>query len=54
MLLGRQNFTYIPLTLYPQGVAEASQILLRDAHVTPKLFSYEKYCRRDRCKPIAV
>jgi hypothetical protein len=31
----------------PKGVVEASQILLRDAHVLPKLFSYEKYCRRD-------
>jgi hypothetical protein len=25
----------------PEGVAEASQIFLRDAHVLPKLFSYE-------------
>jgi hypothetical protein len=29
-------------------IAEASQILLRDVHVLPQLFSYEKYCRRDR------
>jgi hypothetical protein len=28
--------TYIPLTLYPVGVAEASQIFLRDVHVLPK------------------
>jgi hypothetical protein len=26
--------------LSPEGVAEAFQILLRDAHVLPKLFSY--------------
>jgi hypothetical protein len=25
----------------PEGIAEASQIVLRDAHVLPKLFSYE-------------
>jgi hypothetical protein len=25
----------------PKGVAEASQIFFRDAHVLPKLFSYE-------------
>jgi hypothetical protein len=30
------------------GVAEASPIFLRDAHVLPKLFSCEKYCRPDR------
>jgi hypothetical protein len=33
--------TYIPLTLYPRRGAEASLIFLRDAHVLPKLFSYE-------------
>jgi hypothetical protein len=27
----------------PEGIADASQILLRDAHVLPKLFSYEKF-----------
>jgi hypothetical protein len=32
----------------PEGVAEASQIFLRDAHVLPKLLSYDEYCRRDR------
>jgi hypothetical protein len=26
---------------FPEGVAEASQIFLRDAHVLPKLFRYE-------------
>jgi hypothetical protein len=31
----------------PEGVSEASQIYLRDAHVLPKLFSYEEYNRRD-------
>jgi hypothetical protein len=33
--------------LIPEGVTEASQIFLRDAHVLPKLISYEEYCRRD-------
>jgi hypothetical protein len=32
----------------PEGVAEVSQIFLRDTHVLPKLFSYEEHCRRDR------
>jgi hypothetical protein len=32
----------------PEGVAEASQILLRDAHVLPKLLGCVEYCRRDR------
>jgi hypothetical protein len=32
----------------PEGVAEASQILLRDAHVLQKLLSNEEYYRRDR------
>jgi hypothetical protein len=32
----------------PEGVAEASQIFLRDAHVLPKLLSNEEHCRRDR------
>jgi hypothetical protein len=31
-----------------EGVAEASQIILRDVYVSSKLFSYEKYCRRYR------
>jgi hypothetical protein len=31
-----------------ERVAEASQILLRDAHVLPKILSCEEYCRRDR------
>jgi hypothetical protein len=34
--------TYIILTLYPRpDLVEAFQIFLRDAHVLPKLFSYE-------------
>jgi hypothetical protein len=33
--------TYIHTRCSPEGVAEASQIFLRDAHVLPKLFSYE-------------
>jgi hypothetical protein len=32
----------------PKEVAEASQIFLRDAHVLPKLLSYEGYCSRNR------
>jgi hypothetical protein len=32
----------------PEGVAEVSQIFLRDTHVLPKLASYEEHCRRDR------
>jgi hypothetical protein len=32
----------------PEGVAEVSQIFLRDTHVLPKLVSYEVHCRRDR------
>jgi hypothetical protein len=33
---------------FPEGVAEVSQIFLRDTHVLPKLVSYEEHCRRDR------
>jgi hypothetical protein len=32
----------------PEGVAEASQIFLRDTHVLPKFVSYDEYCRLDR------
>jgi hypothetical protein len=28
----------------PEGVAEVSQIYLRDTHVLPKLVSYEEHC----------
>jgi hypothetical protein len=31
-----------------EGVAEASQIFLRDTHVLPKLVGYEEHCSRDR------
>jgi hypothetical protein len=30
----------------PEGVAEVSQIFLRDIHVLPKLVSYEEHCRQ--------
>jgi hypothetical protein len=30
----------------PEGVAEVSQIFLRDTHVLPILVSYEEHCRR--------
>jgi hypothetical protein len=30
----------------PEGVAEVSQIFLRDTHVLPKLVSYEEHYRR--------
>jgi hypothetical protein len=32
----------------PEGVAEASQIFLRNAQVLPKLVSCEEYCTRER------
>jgi hypothetical protein len=32
----------------PEGIAEVSQIFLRDTHVLSKLVSYEEHCRRDR------
>jgi hypothetical protein len=32
----------------PEGVAQVSQIFLRDAHFLPKFVSYEEHCRRDR------
>jgi hypothetical protein len=33
---------------HPEGVAEISQIMLRDTHVLPNLVSYEEHCSRDR------
>jgi hypothetical protein len=42
------------LSFIPEGVAEAFQIFLRDTHVSPKLLSYKKHCKRDSGKPIAV
>jgi hypothetical protein len=41
-------YLYIPLTLYPEGVAEVSQIFLRDIYVLQKLVTYEEHWRRDR------
>jgi hypothetical protein len=35
-------YIYLPLTFIPEGVAEATQVLLRDAHVLAKLFSCEE------------
>jgi hypothetical protein len=32
----------------PEGLAEASQMFFRDAHILTKLLSYEEYYRRDR------
>jgi hypothetical protein len=57
--LGFGLIGYVQITLYtyihtyhlrfiPEGAAEASQTLLRDAHVLPKLLSYEEHGRRDR------
>jgi hypothetical protein len=31
-----------PQMLYPEGVSETSQILLRDTYVLPELLTYEK------------
>jgi hypothetical protein len=31
----------------PEGAAETSQTVLRDAHVLQKLLSREEHCRRD-------
>jgi hypothetical protein len=40
-------YTY-HLRFIPEGVAEVSQIFLRDTHVLVKLASYEEHCRCDR------
>jgi hypothetical protein len=32
----------------PEGIAEVSQIFLRDNHVLPKLVNFEEHRRRDR------
>jgi hypothetical protein len=47
LLFSNTYITYHPRFI-PKGVAEASQIFLRDAQVLPKLLIYEEYCRRDR------
>jgi hypothetical protein len=40
--LETRNYIHIYHSRFiPEGVAEASQIFLRDAHVLPKLFGYE-------------
>jgi hypothetical protein len=49
----RRTANTVPVFTYhsrfiSEGVAEASQIFHRDAHVLPKLLSFEEYCRRDR------
>jgi hypothetical protein len=36
----------------PEGIAETSQIFLRDTHILPKWFNYEKYCRRETVRSI--
>jgi hypothetical protein len=59
MKLPLYSNTYIYIHTYhsrfiPEGVAEVSQIFLRDTHVVPKLVSYEEHCRRTGGKPIAV
>jgi hypothetical protein len=43
-----KKITYIHIHTYyssfiPEGVAEVSQIFLRDTHVSPKLVSYEEH-----------
>jgi hypothetical protein len=48
---GISHNTYIHIyrsRFIPEGVAGASPIFLRNAHVLLKLLSCEKYCRRDR------
>jgi hypothetical protein len=35
------GYTYIHTRVIPEGVAEASQIILQDAHVLSKLFNYD-------------
>jgi hypothetical protein len=45
MLTTIHEYTY-HLRFIPEGVAEASQIFLRD--VLPKLLNYDEYYRRDR------
>jgi hypothetical protein len=51
------DFTFHTYTYHsrfiPKGVAETSQIFLRDAQVLPKLFSYKLYDVTGG-KPIAV
>jgi hypothetical protein len=44
------TYIYTYSRFIPEGVAKASLILLRNAHVLPKLFCCEEYCRRDKWK----
>jgi hypothetical protein len=46
--LGTYTYERQDIIQISEGIAEASQIFLRDAHVLPKLLSVEEYCRRDR------
>jgi hypothetical protein len=46
--------TYTPLTLYPERVAEASQIFLRDAHILRKCLAMWNSADMTGGKPIAV
>jgi hypothetical protein len=46
MICTRLIDTYHPRFI-PEGVADASQLFLRDAQALPQLPSYEEYCRRD-------
>jgi hypothetical protein len=57
MILSRPQLnkhTYIPLTLYPQKVPEASQIFLRDAHVLHNYLAIRNTTHVTYGKPIAV
>jgi hypothetical protein len=42
------TYIYIPPTLYPRRGSRGISNIFPDAHVLPKLLSYEEYCRRDR------
>jgi hypothetical protein len=56
LVSNRLRFTHLPTSkihtyhsrFIPEGVAEVSQIFLRDTHVLPKLVSYEEHRRCDR------
>jgi hypothetical protein len=49
MVIQRSEFTIHTYhsRFIPEGVAEVSQIFLRDTHLLPKLVSYEELCRHD-------
>jgi hypothetical protein len=48
------TYIYIPLTLYCEVLAEAFQILLRDAHVLPNYLAMRNTADETGGKPIAV